>query len=251
VRSSFGVRVDAKWIRRYHPAPDASAELVCFPHVGGSATYFRPVSAALAGRTDVLAVQYPGRQDRYSEPPIDGLDVLADQIADVLAEDNGRPRSFFGLSRGALVAYETARTLERRGIEVETLFVSGRRAPSTRRDEALHLADDAAILRELSALNGTGAKLLDDPEIMRMVISLMREDFRAVETYAYVPGPLLRCPIVAMVGDLDPKVTVAEARAWSEHSAAGFELHLFSGGHFFLQDHWPAVLELMAPTVRT
>ena len=48
-----------RWVRRYHPAPDAPHRLVCFPHAGGSASFYFPVSAALSDQADVAAVMYP------------------------------------------------------------------------------------------------------------------------------------------------------------------------------------------------
>ncbi|MEK8174193.1 hypothetical protein NKH77_50075 [Streptomyces sp. M19] len=36
------------WIRRFHPSPGAAAELVCFAYAGGTASYWRPLSARLA-----------------------------------------------------------------------------------------------------------------------------------------------------------------------------------------------------------
>ncbi|WP_354644578.1 thioesterase II family protein [Kitasatospora camelliae] len=65
--------------------PRADRRLVCFPHAGGSASYFRPVATALSPRVEVIAVQYPGRQDRRLEPPVDDIGLLADRIADALA----------------------------------------------------------------------------------------------------------------------------------------------------------------------
>lgn len=47
------------WIRRFHPAPDAPVRLVCFPHAGGSASFYFPMPKALSGDLDVLNLQYP------------------------------------------------------------------------------------------------------------------------------------------------------------------------------------------------
>ena len=58
------------WCRRYQPAREATARLACLPHAGGSAPFFLPVSAALSPAVDVVAIQYPGRQDRRTEQPI-------------------------------------------------------------------------------------------------------------------------------------------------------------------------------------
>ncbi|WP_371278541.1 thioesterase domain-containing protein [Streptomyces albidoflavus] len=45
------------------PAPGApeAVPLVCFPHAGGSASYFHGLSRLLSPAVEVLAVQYPGR----------------------------------------------------------------------------------------------------------------------------------------------------------------------------------------------
>ena len=52
------------------PAQNPAARLVCLPHAGGSAPFFRPVAVALGEAADVVCVQYPGRQDRRAETPI-------------------------------------------------------------------------------------------------------------------------------------------------------------------------------------
>jgi surfactin synthase thioesterase subunit len=66
-------------------------------------------------------------------------------------------------------------------------------------------------------------------------------DYRAVETYRHVPGRDLGCPVTVLVGDRDPHTTVEEARAWAGHTTAETSLHVFPGGHFYLDDHWAEV----------
>jgi surfactin synthase thioesterase subunit len=238
---------DSAWIRRFHPraavgpeparrAGTSAATLVCFPHAGGSASFFFPVSTALRGQHEVLAVQYPGRQDRREEEPIGSLPVLADRAFAALrpwfAEG---PVALFGHSMGAVIAFEVARRAEREaGTSPTALVASGRRAPSRHRTDNLHQRDDNAIVAELRKLNGTDASLLADDEIVRMILPAVRGDYRAVETYVYEPGPPLRCPITAFIGDDDPQVTVEDAEAWAAHTTAGFRLRVFRGGHFYL-----------------
>ena len=235
------------WIRRYHDASGSEIQLVCFPHAGGSASFFFPVAKALSPAIDVAAVQYPGRQDRRNEPNIDNIPDLADAIFPALRPLADRPLAFFGHSMGAILAYEVALRLEKDGAPpLIRLFASGRRAPSRYRDETVHKRDDAGIIAELRGLSGTNADLLGDPEMLAMILPAIKSDYKAIETYQDVPGRTLSCPILAMIGDSDPKVSAEEAKAWSEHTTGPFETRTLPGGHFYLVDQAPQLIKLIS-----
>ena len=232
------------WIRRYHDADDAATTLVCFPHAGGSASYYFPVSAALSPAVEVLAVQYPGRQDRRAEPAAATIGELADGITAALRPLTGPSTAFFGHSMGAVLAFEVARRLGPDG--PATLFVSGRRAPSRHRPEAVHRAGDDAVLAELRKLDGTDARLMGDEELRSMILPALRADYQAVETYVADPDAVLDRPIVALVGDADPRTTPAEAESWRRHTTGRFGLHVFPGGHFYLAAERDRVLDVVS-----
>jgi pyochelin biosynthesis protein PchC len=231
------------WIRQFHPAPAAATRLVCFPHAGGSASYFFPVSRALSPDLDVLSVQYPGRQDRRHEPCVGDLATLADLIAPELEPWLDRPVTLFGHSMGATLAFEVARRLP--GADLTALFVSGRGAPTCPRDERMHLADDHRLVADLGRMSGTAAAVLGEDEILRSILPALRSDYRAAETYRYRPGPPLSCPVTALIGDRDDQVTPAEAQPWADRTTGRFDLRVFDGGHFFLNDHVPEILTLL------
>jgi surfactin synthase thioesterase subunit len=236
---------DALWLRRYRPVRNAGVRLVCFPHAGGSAPFFLPVAAALSPRVDVVAVQPPGRQDRRGEPPIDDLALLASRIYEILRHQPEMPTSFFGHSMGAIVAFELARRLEADGRGPAHLFASGRRAPSSWRDEQVHLLDDAGILAEVRKLDGTASSLLGDDELMRAALPALRADYRAIETYRCAPDVTVQCPVTVLTGDSDPKTTLEEARAWEQHTSGPFDLQVFAGGHFFLTEHTDEIIKIL------
>lgn len=234
------------WIRRYHQSPCGAPRLVCFPHAGGAATYFFPTSRVLSSRAEVLAIQYPGRQDRRAEPCVDSLHDLADMIYLELKPWTDRPLALFGHSMGASLAFEIAHRIEQDGHQPLVLFASGRRAPSRHRTETVHLMDDEGLIRDLKRLAGTDARMLGEREVLEMILPALRSDYRAAETYRAAPGIRLGCPITVLTGTEDPQVTLEDAEAWADHTVADCKVRVFPGGHFFLNDHAAAVHEEIA-----
>jgi surfactin synthase thioesterase subunit len=236
---------DDLWCRRYRPARNPTARLVCLPHAGGSAPFFRPLAFALGADVDVVALQYPGRQDRRAEQPIRDMGVLADCVHGILRRQPELPLTVFGHSMGAVLGFEVTRRLEADGHGPVHLFASGRRAPSCAHDENVHLRDDVGILAEVRALSGTASVLLDDDELMRAALPSLRADYEANETYRYAPATIVSCPVTVLTGDSDPKTTLNEARAWAGHTSGAFDLRVFPGGHFFLTDQADEVTKVL------
>jgi surfactin synthase thioesterase subunit len=241
---------DDLWCRRYRPSRSAGTRLVCLPHAGGSASFFLPVAAALSPAVDVVAIQYPGRQDRRTERPIDDMAVLADRIHGILRRQPELPLTLFGHSMGAVIGFEVTRRLEADGHGPARLFASGRRAPSTYRDEAIHRRDDDGILAELRKMNGTASALLGDDELMRAALPALRADYKATELYTCQEQVTVNTPISVLTGDNDPKTTLDEANAWAKHTTGSFDLHVYTGGHFFLTDHVDEIIKLMDQNFR-
>jgi surfactin synthase thioesterase subunit len=225
------------WLRRFRDADPDAPRLVCLPHAGGAASGFLPMARALAPRIEVLAVQYPGRQDRRSEPPATGVGQLADSLAAVVEELlPGPPVAFFGHSMGALLAYEIATRTAR---PPRLLFASAARVPSATRVNPDILADGRRLVEEVLALGATEPEVLDHPDLREMVIPPIRADYAALAAYRPGSPVALPMPIIALVGDRDPRVSVEQARGWAEHTSERFDLQVFRGGHFYLNSRLP------------
>ncbi|WP_055700799.1 thioesterase II family protein [Streptomyces silaceus] len=239
------------WIRCFHPAPAAGTRLLCFPHAGGSVSAYHALSAAVTGVVDPRLVQYPGRQDRYGEPFAERAGDVVDAVLGVRSQwDDGRPVALFGHSMGALLAFETARRLTAEGRPPAALFVSGRRGPSLPWRPAgrrpVREMSDAELIEDMKGLSGTDNELFSSPELIPLFLPPVRADYRIVDEYEYREGPRLDCPVIALTGDADPRVTVEAARVWERETQGAFSCHVLTGGHFFLDDHLPYVADVIA-----
>lgn len=239
------------WYRRFRTTRDPVARVVCFPHAGGSASFFYPLATAVDEDLDVVAVQYPGRQERLRERCLESVHELAEHVFTAASHLFDRPIVLFGHSMGATVAFELALRLERSFPQEELrLIVSGRRAPNTYRPADVDTDDDEAIVREVRSLGGTDERLLDRDGGLDLILPAIRGDYRAVESYRPSDPATLRCPIDVLTGDADSKTSLEEARAWGSHTSSRCDVRVYSGGHFFPTQHQASIVELVSRTAR-
>ncbi len=236
------------WLLGFRPAVRPRLRLVCFPYAGGNAAAYRSWATAFPSDIEVLGVQLPGRGSRFKEPLSTRLAPLLDALAlEVTKLGEDAPFAFFGHSMGALLAFELTRELRQRGAPLPSrLFVSGYRAPGLpERDAPLHHLSDAEFLTALRRYGGMPASLLEQPELMEMVLPIVRADFALVESWRDIQGAPLDLPITAFCGDNDANATAEETDAWRAHTLDEFILHTLPGDHFFIQSAEPALLDVM------
>jgi surfactin synthase thioesterase subunit len=233
------------WLRDFNASLRHDVRLIVFPHAGGSASFFYPLSKALCREISVSVVQYPGRQDRRSETPLRTItDLVRGVLPEIYALDRP-PTVLYGHSMGAVIAYEVARVLAARGTPPLGLIVSGRRAPSLIRKEYVHLRDDQGIIEAIQSLDGSHDQVLADPELRESIIPALRADYTAIETYQSAEGATLSCPVSVLTGSSDPMTSIAEAQAWRRHTTGHVKVQEFEGGHFFLIPNFISVCEFI------
>jgi medium-chain acyl-[acyl-carrier-protein] hydrolase len=230
------------------PNPQSRMRLFCFPYAGGTAAVFRNWPQYLPSEIEVCAIQYAGRGNRLAEPLGEDIVEVMNGIYQDLQPFLKKPFAFFGHSMGALVSYEFARRLQReQQPEPFQLFVSGSSAPHLRFvEEPTYNLPEPEFIAELRNLQGTPAEVLDHAELMQLMLPIIRADFKASQTYKYVPGPLLECPIRAFGGLKDETVPREEVEAWSEHTRGSFRAQMLPGDHFFLNTSQSLLTSIIA-----
>ncbi|MEW6367299.1 MAG: alpha/beta fold hydrolase [Acidobacteriota bacterium] len=214
----------------------ARLRLFCFPYAGGAASVFRQWAEGAPQEIEVVAIQLPGRENRWREPAVASMCEVIEPLRESILPCLGLPFAFFGHSLGALVAFELARLLHRRSDpQPIQLFVSGRRAPQLPpRRPPVHALPDAELVDFLRRLNGIPQEILGNQEVMSLFLPVIRADFSVNETYSYAAEQTLECPIWAFGGLEDSEVDRESLEAWDRHTAASFSVRMFPGDHFYL-----------------
>ncbi|MFC5722991.1 thioesterase II family protein [Streptomyces gamaensis] len=251
MRASPAASTATPWITVHRAAapggPAPRRRLVCFPHAGGTAGFYRDWADRLPADCALWAVQYPGRENRIDEPCLDDMSVLAAHLTEVLLPRADVPLTLFGHSMGASVAHEVARRLTaHRPGSVHHLIVSARQGPSRQPavppGQMTHLLPDDGVVAALRALGGD-VRALADPDLRAVLLPAIRADHRLIESYRPAPGVRLRTDITALAATDDPSAPVTDVAAWAEATHGSFALHTFPGGHFYLAEHRAAVIE--------
>jgi surfactin synthase thioesterase subunit len=234
---------------RLSSAPDAP-RLLCLHHAGGNGAFYLSWAADLAETCEVWTVNLPGRRGRVLEALVTDPDLLVAELADAAEALLDRPLAIFGHSMGALLAYEVARELRRRGrVPLSALVVSACRAAHLRTELKPVPRDDAELAGLLRSWGGTPPELLKDEEFLALVLPPFRADLLLCDAYRYRPGTPLDIPMTALAAVDDEVAPVRDVAAWSAYSTRWRGIHVVPGGHFYLVPARRLVLDVVMRAV--
>jgi medium-chain acyl-[acyl-carrier-protein] hydrolase len=224
------------WVQYARRVTGDAMVLLCFPHAGGAASYYRGWTSALAEYgIEVWPVQLPGRESRFSEPMATDLNAVTTTLADRLhANLDGRPYALYGHSAGAFMAYGFAlRAVAGGRPGPHHLFVGACRPPSQPDpDFPIHRLESDPFLARLFAYGRMPAEILDYPDMAEMMVATARSDLRLIETHPWTPEKMVDCPVTAFGGVADSSVPVDTLPGWDEITRGAFQSIVLPGGHF-------------------
>ena len=218
------MEINNSWLACYRPNPSATFRLFCFSYAGSGATVFRSWSKDLPPNIEVCPIQYTGRNHRLHDPLFTDISSLVAMLGKDLLAMMDKPFAFFGHSMGGKICFELARYLRRQNKRGPFhLLVSGCRAPQIPNEEpATYNLPYPQFIEELKQINGTPPEFFEYPELLELMILVLRADFELVQTYTYQPEPPLDIPISAFGGCEDVDVTREHLEKWAEQTSSSF-----------------------------
>jgi len=225
------------WLAYNQPTDQAKLRLFCFPFAGGGGSFYRSWSQDLPAGVEVCPVQLPGRETRMRETAYTRIEPLISDVTNALLPWLDKPYCLFGHSMGSLVVFELARRLATaHNSSPEHVFVSGYNAPQLEYKSALRSdLPENEFMAQLARMEGTPKEVLESPELMQLLLPVMRADCAVCDFYTYSEQAALLCPISVYGGSEDHETPQQSLEAWREQTASAFNCQLFQGGHFFLQ----------------
>lgn len=238
------------------PVPQKSPRirLFCAAHAGGGAATFARWAFEADSAIEVLGMQPPGRETRLNESPVRRMESLVEEFADGVEELLDVPFALFGHSMGALVVYELARELRRRGASApRALLLSGFRAPggTSPMTKYLDLPDEEFVARVGERYGAIPSAILADKGLLDLYLPALRADFQLLSDYRHIDEEPLQCPFYLYNGQSDALIEPASLEGWQSKTTETCSRRWFPGAHFYLREQRAAVLRALAEDLLT
>ena len=215
-----------------------TTRVFCFPFAGGDFFSYRPFLKVAPSELQFMPVELPGRGKRISEPLVSDVKVIAQDIYRSMIPHIDKPYAIYGHSMGAIIAYLVTRIIvkEKKNRPV-TMLLTGAMGPSVLKDEPVrHLMTYDELVIELRKLGGVPEEVLNNKNLMDFYSTILRSDFKAVETFDYKPEEPINIPITVITGTQE-KITRDQAMTWKNETTGEFKFFQFPGDHFFIFDN--------------
>jgi surfactin synthase thioesterase subunit len=202
---------------------------------------------------EVWAAQPRGRGMRFREMTLKTVDAMVEDYLWALRDNLDLPFAFYGHSLGGLVAFEMARRLAADGLPTpQHLFVGASAPPhfGLIHSRISHLSDAEFVDAVQDRYAGIPEAVLNEPELMELLLPVLRADFAAYEDYEFADTGPLNFAVTVFAGSEDRGIAPEVLSGWERHTRGRFEAHTVSGDHFFLTISRENVLATIQTTMQ-
>ncbi|WPS88766.1 alpha/beta fold hydrolase [Brevibacillus halotolerans] len=227
-------------------------KLFCIPYAGGSASVYTSWKKAFLPNIELIPIELAGKGSRFNQPLYENIEqAVSDILSFLQSKLDSSPYALFGHSMGALLVFEVLHALKEQNAPMPiTTFFSGKNPPHIAPTTNRHKLEGKAFWEEVRSMGGTPAELMTSTELMDIFTPILKRDFKLVETYApNLNRELITTPVTVLYGTKDDTVSVDKMTEWSRHTSEAISFATFDGGHFFIQEHEQAVINLVNQTL--
>lgn len=239
--------LNQNWYIKYKDNPHAKIRLFCFHHSGGGASAYFPWVEHLSSNIELIAIQLPGRENRYTEPLTNNLNHIVSKLKNEFCDYKEKPFFIFGHSLGALIGYEFIKSVHQQySIYPRMMIASAAKAPHLPyRMKRLSQLKEIELKKELRSYNGLDELILKNDELFELFVPIIKNDFSIGENYVFSNLNPFPFDILTLSGIQDLTVTEEETLAWSLYTSKKFQHLAFLGQHFFIKEHQKRILEII------
>lgn len=216
------------------------------PFAGANVNSYQPIIQGLQDDFECHAIELPGRGSRFSEPLLEDIDSMVSFCTEeIIKKRNTASWGLFGHSLGAVLAILVCSSDTLRGRLPEWIVLSGRAAPGISvSDTVRHQLSRDALLKDLIQMGGLQLELLKHPELIDLLVPVMRADFRAIETFDFTTVQKLNVPLIVLGGATDC-ISEDQLNEWRNFTNSNCTVTMMPGGHFFIFENTSLVVNLM------
>lgn len=167
------------WFVKYPVRRRPKLRIFCFPPAGCSASEFRHWGHYFPEEIEIVGLQLPGRENRFSDSLIKDFSCLIDILCDELEKLVDIPYIIFGHSLGALIGYEIIKKRKIKSVSLPKLFItSAMEAPHCLTlPHKIQINNDDEVIDYLRSYDAIPHEFLNSIDFKKTILPYIKSDF--------------------------------------------------------------------------
>ena len=222
--------------------------LFCITYAGGSASVYVKWKDFLNPMINLRPVELAGRGSRFKHPFYHSISDAVEDIFRMIEPDcQQQDYALYGHSMGCVIVYELVyKILKLKCQPPLHVFFSGRYPPfMEKKEKKLHNLPDDEFISELKKFNGITQEVIENKELLEIILTICRNDYRILENYKSVSREKLNIDLSIMHGKYDESINISDLDEWQKATQKSCRIFQFSGGHFFIRDCMSEVVNIV------
>ena len=242
------INLNEHWFIPFPQRFKAQKRLFCFPYAAGSPNIFRNWKSGLPDYVEIVAINLPGRYDRFMEKSFSDWPTLLDATEDAISPYLDKPFAFFGHSFGARLIFELTKRLQAKNTSLPTqLFISGCRCPHIPCSRPfIHTLSKAEFFELIFKMNGLSSEVVENQRLITILEPALRADMKLSELWEGSEEQKIKVPITVFCGLQDEVDPFERMHEWERYTEEKFSFYTFPGGHFFLHKNEKKLLKIIS-----